>query len=200
MEIAYSTQLTVVVDIIRYLLGQGLAFHGHDESSQSVHRVHVSDTCSQSLKNAIDEFFAKNWLSLSRLRGQGYDGASNMRACLDPSFASFDLEQIFHMAELYSDDFTRENLMELRLQLRSYIHYVRRESDFSNLSDIEGLANKMVEFKADTAFYLIYRLIVLALVLPVTTATVERSFSAMKIIKIDLRLSNKTSVLVVEET
>ena len=31
--------------------------------------VHVSDTSAQSLKSAIDEFFAKNGLSLLRLRG-----------------------------------------------------------------------------------------------------------------------------------
>ncbi|XP_039130951.1 uncharacterized protein LOC120267379 [Dioscorea cayenensis subsp. rotundata] len=36
-------------------------------------------TSAISLKNAIDCLFAKHRLSLSRLRGQGYDGASNMR-------------------------------------------------------------------------------------------------------------------------
>ncbi|XP_042386946.1 uncharacterized protein LOC121978711 [Zingiber officinale] len=41
--------------------------------------VHVSDTSAISLKKAIDELFVKHKLSLSRLRGQGYDGASNMR-------------------------------------------------------------------------------------------------------------------------
>ncbi|XP_063938762.1 uncharacterized protein LOC135148277 [Daucus carota subsp. sativus] len=41
--------------------------------------VHVADTSSISLKDAIDALFAKHNLSLSRLRGQGYDGASNMR-------------------------------------------------------------------------------------------------------------------------
>ncbi|XP_039145553.1 zinc finger MYM-type protein 1-like [Dioscorea cayenensis subsp. rotundata] len=41
--------------------------------------VHVPDTSAISLKNAIDCLFAKHKLSLSRLRGQGYDGASNMR-------------------------------------------------------------------------------------------------------------------------
>jgi hypothetical protein len=34
---------------------------------------------------------------------------------------------------------------------------------------------------------LVYRLIELALILPVATATVERAFSAMKIIKTELR-------------
>ncbi|XP_039135708.1 uncharacterized protein LOC120273127 [Dioscorea cayenensis subsp. rotundata] len=44
--------------------------------------VHVPDTSAISLKNAIDCLFAKHKLSLSRLRGQGYDGASNMREVL----------------------------------------------------------------------------------------------------------------------
>ncbi|KAI5672422.1 hypothetical protein M9H77_12786 [Catharanthus roseus] len=40
--------------------------------------LHVSDTSAQTLKNSIDDFFAINGLSISQLRGQGYDGASNM--------------------------------------------------------------------------------------------------------------------------
>jgi hypothetical protein len=40
---------------------------------------HVPDTCSESLKKSIDKLFARHGLSISRLRGQGYDGASNMR-------------------------------------------------------------------------------------------------------------------------
>jgi hypothetical protein len=41
--------------------------------------VHVDNTCSISLKLALEALFAKYNLSLSRVRGQGYDGASNMR-------------------------------------------------------------------------------------------------------------------------
>ena len=40
---------------------------------------HVSDTSSSLLKVALDAMFAKYGLSISQLRGQGYDGASNMR-------------------------------------------------------------------------------------------------------------------------
>ncbi|XP_076913818.1 uncharacterized protein LOC143572579 [Bidens hawaiensis] len=40
--------------------------------------VHVTETTVLSLKKAIDELFAHYNLSLSRIRGQGYDGASNM--------------------------------------------------------------------------------------------------------------------------
>jgi hypothetical protein len=45
----------------------------------------------------------------------------------------------------------------------------------------------MVEFDRHTMFPLVYRLIELALLLPVATASVERAFSAMKTIKTDKR-------------
>ncbi|GAV68258.1 DUF4371 domain-containing protein [Cephalotus follicularis] len=41
--------------------------------------VHVSSTTSLSLKMTIEALFSKYGLSLSSIRGQGYDGASNMR-------------------------------------------------------------------------------------------------------------------------
>ncbi|XP_052621055.1 uncharacterized protein LOC111911378 [Lactuca sativa] len=41
--------------------------------------VHVKDTSSLTLKNAINEVLTSNKLSFSKIRGQGYDGASNMR-------------------------------------------------------------------------------------------------------------------------
>ncbi|XP_050125550.1 uncharacterized protein LOC126602689 [Malus sylvestris] len=44
---------------------------------------HVTDTTSSSLKDAIDTLFSRYGLSISKLRGQGYDGASNMRGELN---------------------------------------------------------------------------------------------------------------------
>ena len=41
--------------------------------------VHVKETTSSYLKTAIDSLFAKYKLSYNQVRGQGYDGASNMR-------------------------------------------------------------------------------------------------------------------------
>jgi Domain of unknown function (DUF4371) len=39
---------------------------------------HVSDITASSLKITLEALFARHDLSISRLRGQGYDGASNM--------------------------------------------------------------------------------------------------------------------------
>ncbi|GAV92623.1 LOW QUALITY PROTEIN: DUF4371 domain-containing protein, partial [Cephalotus follicularis] len=41
--------------------------------------VHVLDTTASSLKTAIDKLFSTHGLSISRILGQGYDGASNMQ-------------------------------------------------------------------------------------------------------------------------
>ena len=52
---------------------------------------------------------------------------------------------------------------------------------------MSGLALKLVQKKHHLTFPLVYRLITLVLTLPVATAQVERVFSAMHIIKTDLR-------------
>ena len=41
----------------------------------------------------------------------------------------------------------------------------------------------MIEMKKNVSYQLVYSLVTLALILPVATATVERDFSAMNIIK-----------------
>jgi hypothetical protein len=41
--------------------------------------VHVSDTTSLSLKKAIEALLKQHHLAITQIRGQGYDGASNMR-------------------------------------------------------------------------------------------------------------------------
>uniref|UniRef100_A0A0D3BHK8 TTF-type domain-containing protein n=1 Tax=Brassica oleracea var. oleracea TaxID=109376 RepID=A0A0D3BHK8_BRAOL len=42
--------------------------------------VHVKETSSLTLKSAIDDLFARYGMSITKVRGQGYDRASNMRA------------------------------------------------------------------------------------------------------------------------
>ena len=53
-----------------------------DKSGSIIERFigleHVATTTAISLKEAIDGLFSRHGLSISRLRGQGYDGASNM--------------------------------------------------------------------------------------------------------------------------
>ncbi|KAI5649523.1 hypothetical protein M9H77_35528 [Catharanthus roseus] len=429
-EIDYRARLTAVVKVIRFLLSQGLAFRGNDESINSIRRgnfleltkwyceeseevnkigdkfvsllvdeardssvkeqlsivlrfvndngevvesflgvVHVSDTSARTLKNSIDDFFAIHGLSISQLRGQGYDGASNMRGklnglkqkILDENKYAYYIHCFAHQLQLvlvatskknahvcsffgylakivnivgvslahvletiyedadevnsrgiarglidkmwqfefvfiaqlmvnvlaktntlsmclqqrtqnivtairmiktvkedlkkyrndddyweellgvvtafcvkhdifvpnmqdplpgqarlyrsvdgqpktyyhffrrdiffevinfnfYSDDFSISDKFELKAQLDTYISYMRSSDGaaFSGLIDIGDLAKNMVETNIHQFFTLVYRLIELALVLPVASATVERSFSTMRTIKNDL--------------
>ena len=45
--------------------------------------IHVKETSSLSFKCDVDSLFAKHGLSMKKLRGQGYDGASNEKGELN---------------------------------------------------------------------------------------------------------------------
>ena len=64
---------------------------------------------------------------------------------------------------------------------------MRSSNDFAKLNGISDLAKKMVETGRNKVYPLVYLLLTLALILPVATATVERVFSAMNIVKNRLR-------------
>ena len=64
---------------------------------------------------------------------------------------------------------------------------MKADERFANLNTISELAKLMVGTNKHLGFPLVYRLLKLVLVLPVATASVERCFSAMKIVKTILR-------------
>ncbi|CAM8908080.1 unnamed protein product [Rhodiola kirilowii] len=109
--------------------------------------------------------------------------------CLDPkkSFSNFNKTKIIRLAELYPREFSMCALMELEEELRGWIYEMGENENFSLLQDMGEVARKMVKVGYHTAFPLVYRIIELVLVLPVATSTMERAFSAMKIVKTDLR-------------
>ncbi|XP_050889973.1 uncharacterized protein LOC127095307 [Lathyrus oleraceus] len=61
------------------------------------------------------------------------------------------------------------------------------ESEFSELEEIGDLSIKLVETKKHVVYPFVYLLLKLSLILPVATATTERVFSAMNIIKNQIR-------------
>ncbi|CAN6561403.1 unnamed protein product [Malus baccata var. baccata] len=109
--------------------------------------------------------------------------------CLSPkdSFVAFDKSKLLRLAQFYPQDFSDEDRLALKDQLEIYIHYVCSSSDFSQLEGIGDLAKKMVETRMHQVFNYVYLLITLSLVLPVATASVERAFSVMNIVKGPLR-------------
>ncbi|KAM1022634.1 hypothetical protein ACFX2H_043156 [Malus domestica] len=109
--------------------------------------------------------------------------------CLSPvnNFAYFDKAKIVHLAQLYPQDFDRIDLKNLPIQLDNYIHDMKMHSEFSSLRGISDLAKELVKTGRCESYMLVFKLLTLALVLLVATASVERVFSAMKIVKTPLR-------------
>ncbi|XP_062118779.1 uncharacterized protein LOC133832454 [Humulus lupulus] len=103
--------------------------------------------------------------------------------CPGDSFVSFDKKKLVRFAEYYPKDFSTFQLMILNDQLETYIIDVCSTEKFLGLKSIGDLSQKMVETKKNIVYPLVYRLITLALILPIVTATVERVFSAMNILK-----------------
>lgn len=64
---------------------------------------------------------------------------------------------------------------------------MRSDERFSKVKGIGSLAETLVVYNKHVTYPLVFLLIKLALILPVATASVERTFSAMKIIKTRLR-------------
>ncbi|CAM8917325.1 unnamed protein product [Rhodiola kirilowii] len=59
--------------VLRYVDSEGLV------KERFLGIVHVKETTAKSLKEALEQLLSVNGLSMSCIRGQGYDGASNMR-------------------------------------------------------------------------------------------------------------------------
>ncbi|XP_075665303.1 uncharacterized protein LOC142634962 [Castanea sativa] len=73
------------------------------------------------------------------------------------------------------------------LELDLYKCDVVQHSGFKNLKNISELCQWMVRTRKSEIYPLICRVVKLVLTLPVSTAITERAFSAMNVIKTDLR-------------
>ncbi|TYH12885.1 hypothetical protein ES288_A06G101500v1 [Gossypium darwinii] len=92
---ANRLRLKTSIDVVRWLSFQGCAFRGHNESPGSKNhgkflellsllasfdeKIHVKDTASLTLKNVIFNVLLQHSFDIQNIRGQGYDGVSNMR-------------------------------------------------------------------------------------------------------------------------
>ncbi|XP_073128232.1 uncharacterized protein [Henckelia pumila] len=228
--------------------------------------VHVADTTAVTLKKEICNVLGRHGLHIKDIRGQGYDGASNMRGSWNGLQALFlrDSPQAYYVhcfahrlqlelvgaaekessiwlffskltsvcnlikaspkrhtelqsaqaieianmvatgiydtgtglnqigtlqraEKFYPGDFNGQELHYLRSQLVHYkVDNIHNER-FQNISTISELCRRLVETEKAKYYQSIDKLIRLVLTLPVSTATTERLFSAMKLLKTSLR-------------
>ncbi|XP_073119736.1 uncharacterized protein [Henckelia pumila] len=109
---------------------------------------------------------------------------------LNPSdgFKSFFDSAICSLAKkFYPCDFSGDDMEHLRSQLNHYKLDVFEDLRFKNIDSLPKLCRLLTETKKSKIYFMIDRLIRLVLTLPVSTATTERAFSGMKLLKTQLR-------------
>ncbi|XP_047249860.1 uncharacterized protein LOC124885663 [Capsicum annuum] len=100
------------------------------------------------------------------------------------NFSNFDKGRIMTLAKYYPNEFDDEKLRDLSYQLDTFIIHMRGGNfKFSNLQEIRDLTKALVEENLVETYSLVYLFVKLALILPLSTTTVERTFSYIKHIK-----------------
>ncbi|KAK3199317.1 hypothetical protein Dsin_022732 [Dipteronia sinensis] len=204
-RIQYRICLNASVDCARFLLRQGLAFRGDKEYEESSNRGnflelyrfladHNENIKATTLQNAQESLKLTAYDIQKDIAHALVVETTNtiIREIGDALFSilideSRDVSTKEQMAMFYPKDFPFVDLMILDCQLETYIMDMRSSDEFLKLKGITELAKMMVAHKKDEVFPLVYLLLTLVLILLVATATVERSFSAMNIIKTRLR-------------
>ncbi|KAL4553962.1 hypothetical protein LXL04_039920 [Taraxacum kok-saghyz] len=108
----------------------------------------------------------------------------NPKSAID-NFRASDICQL--VEKFYPKDFSEQEKLVLNAQLQHYEIDVIKHPDYKLLTSISDLCQWLIKTGRTSNFDLIYRVASLILILPVSTATTERSFSAMSLIKTRLR-------------
>jgi hypothetical protein len=103
-------------------------------------------------------------------------------------FRGFKATEICEMVKkYYPADFSQQDIYGLQLQLKHFVSDASKHEELKNISTLIGLCQCLVETGRHAIFNLLDRLLRLLITLPVSTASAERAFSSMKIIKTRLR-------------
>ena len=113
-----------------------------------------------------------------------------LRSALEPRealkfFRSSDLCLL--VENFYPQDFTDYDKQVLKKELYHFEHSVVQDPEFKELKSLSELSQWLVRTRNSEHYKLMYRIVRLVLTLPVSTATTERSFLAIKIVKTNLR-------------
>jgi hypothetical protein len=108
-----------------------------------------------------------------------------LSSCLSPrnSFEAFDKEKLIGYARLYPSEFSDTAVEALDLQLEAFIKDVCSDARFREMNAVSDLSVKMVETGKNAMYPLVYLLLKVALVLPLTPATAKTASSALKFIE-----------------
>ncbi|XP_075494879.1 uncharacterized protein LOC142532472 [Primulina tabacum] len=145
--------------------------------------VTTTKTCLQEFRESIDFIL----MELNTRFNESSVELLSLSTALDPknSFDSFNSDDICKLAKkFYPEDFTDQEIVALEYEL---IHYKLDVMQNLNVSTLVELCQQLTESGRSSVYVMLTRLIHLVLTLPVSTATTERAFSAMKHVKTALR-------------
>ncbi|XP_016755358.1 uncharacterized protein [Gossypium hirsutum] len=113
-----------------------------------------------------------------------------LTTALDPKefFKLFDIDKICILVnKFYLEDFSQQEKERLPYELKHYELDVCKHSDLRKISTLSELCRSLVESGKSFMYPFVDRLICLILTIPVSIASSEHAFSAMKIVKNRLR-------------
>ncbi|KAJ9159489.1 hypothetical protein P3X46_024996 [Hevea brasiliensis] len=109
-------------------------------------------------------------------------------------FKSFRIDDVCSLAnKFYSEDFSKQEKLHLKYQLEHFECDIQHDLEMQKLSTISKLCQYLIKSRKSTIYPLIDRLVKLVLTLLVSTATTERAFSTMSLVK--TKLHNKMGVI-----
>ncbi|GKC19971.1 zinc finger MYM-type protein 1-like protein [Tanacetum coccineum] len=149
---------------------------------------HKKDNVTVEHHYRVDVFIVAIDSQLQELNNRFSESVSELlrlSATLDPrkSFNSYDICKL--VTNYYPLDFTDQDKIELKLELQHY--ELDNDPKLKNVTSLSQLCKGLQETEKSETYPLIDRLIRLILTLPVSTATSERAFSKMKLVKTRLR-------------
>ena len=237
------TRLNGSIRALRYLMRQGLACRGHDESTESLNRGNflelLNTLCERdeelarvSMGNApqnatmtspdiqkdiitfvrvgrprrnaltdtndhvfrVDLFYAAvdKMIAEIGLRFSPETTAMlRLASCISPrrQFEAFNVDQLVELVTTYyPNDFDSIDLRQLPNQLHNFHVELENDARLRDIKTLPALSVLLVQSgRAAAGYDLVYRLVGLILTLPVSSATAERIFSALRFIKNRLR-------------
>ena len=125
----------------------------------------------------MDEIFVVS----GRLRRNTQQNTNLHHYCVELFYTVID----FQLQEL-NNHISKTNILALDPQLQNYIFDMRINDSFLELQGVGELTENLVKIEKHDTYPLVYLFVKLVLIIPIATAIVERSFSAIKYIKNEL--------------
>ncbi|XP_073360019.1 uncharacterized protein [Aegilops tauschii subsp. strangulata] len=112
----------------------------------------------------------------------------NLCSSLDPRHDAFDKSKICTLVEIfYPTDFTSQERDRLECELPHFQLDTLNHPEIKNCKSLADMTKGIIKTGKSSDYPMVERLLRLVITLPVSTATAERAFSAMKLVKTRLR-------------